>query len=78
MSKVPLGRRSRYTAGAAAQTAKLLGGDAKAVFDAINVGLTFFPFAPGVNAKVGAQVKPLACNGWQVFAGANRTDCAAT
>jgi 2-methylcitrate dehydratase PrpD len=57
------------TGGAAAQTARLLGADAKGVFDAINVGLTFFPFAPGANVKVGAQVKPLACNGWQVFAG---------
>jgi 2-methylcitrate dehydratase PrpD len=57
------------TAGAAAQTARLLRADAKGVFDAINVGLTFFPFSMDVNAKAGAPVKPLAFNGWQVFAG---------
>lgn len=57
------------TAGAAAQTAKLLGFDAKGTFDAINVGLTFLPFSPMVNAKIGSQVKPLVFSGWHVYAG---------
>lgn len=57
------------TMGAAAQTAKLLGAGRKGVFDAINVGLTFLPFSPMVNAKVGSQVKPLVFSGWHVYAG---------
>jgi 2-methylcitrate dehydratase PrpD len=57
------------TAGAAAQTAKLLGFNAKGIFDAINVGLTFLPFSPMVNAKTGSQVKPLVFSGWHVYAG---------
>lgn len=58
------------TAGAAAETAKLLGSDARGIFDAMNVGLTFLPFSPQVNAKVGSQVKPLVFSGWHVYAGA--------
>ncbi|MGI5159291.1 MmgE/PrpD family protein [Microbispora sp. CA-102843] len=57
------------TIGAAAQTAKLLGLDTEGTFDAINVGLTFLPFSPMVNAKVGSQVKPLLFSGWHVYAG---------
>ena len=57
------------TVGAAAQTAKLLGCDAKGTFNAMNVGLTFLPFCPQVNAKVGSQVKPLVFSGWHVYAG---------
>lgn len=57
------------TMAAAVQAAKLGGQDARGAFDALNVALTFKPFSPMVNVKIGSQIKPLLYGGWPVYAG---------